>query len=343
MGYVSGSNAYLYQDTALLTAIPFEHYHFVQWSDGDTTNPRQMVVYSDTIQTAIFAPDTYHIDVLSNNNIQGSAIGSGNYTYGTPISVSATANTGYHFTNWSNDNTSNSCVLYLTCDSIITAFFDRNQYTLTIQSNNTNYGSVEGSGQYSYQDTAILTASAIEHYHFVHWSDGNTDNPRQYIVTDNITLTATFTIDTHIVSISTNNIAYGGVEGGGDYAYGTPCTVSATAYTGYHFSQWSNGITANPYTFAVLQDTELKAIFEQDGTQGLSEVIEETDYYVYSRNGRLFVESKGKDNIMLFDVNGRIIARKQESGVSICYEVSSSGVYLVKVGNHPSRKIVVIK
>lgn len=259
------------------------------------------------------------------------------------VVLATLTDTHYHFSHWSNGNIANPDTLYLARDSTVTAIFERNQYIVSAYGNDTTMGYVSGSNVYLYQDTALLTAIPFEHYHFVHWSDGNTDNPRQYVVTDNITLTATFAIDTHVVSVSTNNIAYGGVDGGGNFAYGTPCTVSATAYTGYHFSQWSNGITANPYTFAVLQDTELIAIFEQDGTQGISNVIEDTDYLVYSRNGRIFIESEEMINVQLFDVNGRIIARKQESDVSICLEVPSSGVYLVKVGNHPTRKIVVIK
>lgn len=342
MGYVEGGDTYLYQDTVQLIAVPMEYFHFVQWSDGNIDNPRQWVVVTDTQFTAFFEADTFQLNVISNNNMQGNVSGSGTFPYGIPVTISATANTGYHFTHWSNRNTNNPDTLYLISDSTITAFFERNQYTLTVQSNNTSFGEVEGGGSYLYQDTALLIATANDTYHFVRWNDGNTDNPRQYIVTGNATLTATFAIDTFHVNVASNNIVYGGVSGEGDYQYGTPATVTATAYTGYHFSQWSNGITANPYTFAVLQDTELTAIFVEDGTQGIDN-IESSDVHVYLHNGKIVVSGVDKESIYLYDIYGRLLTTKQAEYSQSLLDIPSSGIYLVKVGNHPAKKIVVIK
>ena len=340
MGYVEGGDNYLYQDTAQLIAVPMEYHHFVQWSDGNIDNPRQWVVVADTQFTAFFEADTFQLNAISNNNMQGIVSGSGTFPYGIPVTISATANTGYHFTHWSNGNTNNPDTLYLISDSTITAFFERNQYTLTVQSNNTSFGEVEGGGSYLYQDTALLIATANDTYHFVRWNDGNTDNPRQYIVTGNATLTATFAIDTFHVNVASNNIAYGGVSGEGDYQYGTPATVTATAYTGYHFSQWSNGITANPYTFAVLQDTELTAVFVEDGTQGIDN-IESSDVHVYLHNGKIVVSGVDKESIYLYDIYGRLLTIKQAEYSQSLLDIPSSGLYLVKVGNHPAKKIVV--
>lgn len=342
MGYVEGGDAYLYQDTALLLAVPMEYYHFVQWSDGNIDNPRQWVVVTDTLFTAIFEADTFQLNIVSNNSTQGVVNGSGMFSYGIPVIISATANTGYHFTHWSNGNTTNPDTLYLVSDSTITAFFERNQYTLTVQSNNTSFGNVEGGGSYLYQDTAQLTANANETYHFVHWSDGNTDNPRNYIVTGNATITATFAIDTFHVSVVSNNIAYGGVSGEGDYQYGTPATVTATAYTGYHFSQWSNGITANPYTFAVLQDSELTAFFVEDGIQGIDDNVELDNVQIYIQNGQVII--LGSDEyVYLYDISGRLLSTKQSEEPQIQFDIPTSGAYLIKVGNHPARKIVIVK
>ena len=53
-GTVTGGGLYNYGDTAILTATPYEDYLFTQWSDGDTTNPRSLVVTGDTLLMAIF-------------------------------------------------------------------------------------------------------------------------------------------------------------------------------------------------------------------------------------------------------------------------------------------------
>lgn len=68
----------------------------------------------------------------------------------------------------------------------------------------------------------------------------------------------------------------GTVTGGGSFAPGASCTVTATAATGYTFRAWlKNGTsqvvsTANPYTFNVQEQTDLIAAFDVDaGHEGL--------------------------------------------------------------------------
>ena len=56
----------------------------------------------------------------------------------------------------------------------------------------------------------------------------------------------------------------GTVTGDGLVNEGVSHTVTATPKSGYHFLRWSNGVTKNPYTFVVTQDTVLYALFEAD-------------------------------------------------------------------------------
>ena len=72
MGTVSGGGEYLDSSVVTLTAIPFDGYEFLHWDDGDTTNPRQVLVTSDTAFTALFRAieDTVGIDDLSILNSQ---------------------------------------------------------------------------------------------------------------------------------------------------------------------------------------------------------------------------------------------------------------------------------
>ena len=55
-GTVTGGGLYNHGDTATLVAMPRTGHLFSQWDDGDTTNPRNVVVTSDTSLTAIFLP-----------------------------------------------------------------------------------------------------------------------------------------------------------------------------------------------------------------------------------------------------------------------------------------------
>jgi|GEM_PF-592061 len=96
--------------------------------------------------------------------------------------------------------------------------------------------------------TAQVTATPDTGYHFVNWSDGRTDNPRQDTnVTADITVTATFAVDsvTHtvrflagaggqIVGATPQTVAHGGATS----------AVTATASYQFVFVRWDDGDTA---------------------------------------------------------------------------------------------------
>ena len=56
--------------------------------------------------------------------------------------------------------------------------------------------------------------------------------------------------------------AGGSVSGGGSYVRGEEVTLTATPDEGYHFVEWSDGTTDNPYLWTVDGDKELSAVFE---------------------------------------------------------------------------------
>ena len=268
-GNVSGSGSYNYLSEQTISANANYGYHFDHWNDGNTDNPRTVTVTGDATYTAYFALNQYTITVNCNNTSQGYVSGGGSYDYLSERTLTATAFYGYHFAHWNDGNTSSQRTITLTQDTTFTAFFEVNQYSLTLYSNDESLGTVSGGGIFNYLDTAIISASVIApHHHFVRWSDGYTDNPRRCVITGNKTLYATFAIDEHTVSVAVDDIAHGSVQASGTtFNYGCPCTVTATAYSGYTFSGWSNGMTDNPYTFAVLNDVDLIAYFVPTGSQ----------------------------------------------------------------------------
>ena len=56
-GSISGNSSAEYLDEVTLTAVPDYGYHFTQWSDGNTDNPRVFQITKDTTFTAKFAYD----------------------------------------------------------------------------------------------------------------------------------------------------------------------------------------------------------------------------------------------------------------------------------------------
>ena len=69
------------------------------------------------------------------------------------------------------------------------------KYTLTVTSADTQMGSVTGGGEYEAGTQATVTAVANSGYQFKQWSDGNTSATRSVTVNSNLTLTATFEVE----------------------------------------------------------------------------------------------------------------------------------------------------
>lgn len=160
--------------------------------------------------------------------------------------------------------------------------FTRIPYTITATSADPTRGMVTGGGSYFYDSTVTLTATPMPHYEFLYWGiirDGDTIiidneeleeegfniNPLQFPVQRDMSLVAFFGPESYTVTVAPNNVLFGSVEGGGTFEYLQPVTVSANAYSGYHFQMWSNGSTYNPYTFPASENLDLVAIFIADG------------------------------------------------------------------------------
>ena len=183
-----GSLWYENNAEATIKATPAANYHFTRWSDNINTNPRNIVISSDTTLTAYFAIDTHEITAGKTNG--GTITGAGTYNYGEEIKLTAVPNDGYHFEKWSDGNTHNPRTIEVSEDMTLSAVFALTEYTITVNAENGNVTGHEGILLYGTEVT--FSAKADDGYVFVRWSDDNTDNPRTITVTDNLTLTAVF-------------------------------------------------------------------------------------------------------------------------------------------------------
>ena len=98
-------------------------------------------------------------------------------------------------------------------------------------------------------------------------------------------------ITKYVVWVEPNDYNAGSTNGDAYVAEGTSHTAIATPKSGYHFLRWSNGVTENPYTFVVTQDTVLYALFEAD------EVINYYDITVVSADETMGTVSGGGTHI----------------------------------------------
>ena len=186
------SGYYRYQDTAFIKAIPNEGYHFTQWSDGNTDNPRIIELTQDTTFTAEFAKNTYTISTTSANPEWGTTAGDTTALYLDEVEISAIPNYGYHFVRWNDGNTSNPRTVTVTTNETFTATFAKDIYSIT---KNAEHGSISGNSSAEYLNFVTLTVTPDYGYHFTQWSDGLKDNPRIFRITKDTAFTAEFAYD----------------------------------------------------------------------------------------------------------------------------------------------------
>ena len=195
LGEAYGSGTYPAGSSVEISAYPTAYAHFVKWDDGNTENPRTVVVNSDMEFVAEFAAtQNYTITVESADPERGQAFGSGTYREGTEVQIAAVAFGGYMFEKWQDGNTQNPRTIIVNGDATYTAHFVENSvvtYTITLISN-TNEGTVSGGGTYLSGATATIQAFPNPGYVFSKWSDENTDNPRTITVNSDLTLAAFF-------------------------------------------------------------------------------------------------------------------------------------------------------
>ena len=148
-GTVSGGGIFNYGTTISLEATPNTGYVFAHWGDGETANPRTVLVEGDTTYTALFEALEYEITTIAQPAEGGTVIGGGVYPYGTEVTLTARPNDNYEFVCWSDGIVSNPRYITVTQDASYTALFSSQgpqNYTITVLANEPELGTVEGSG-----------------------------------------------------------------------------------------------------------------------------------------------------------------------------------------------------
>lgn len=271
-GTVTGSGSYAYGSTATLTATPASGYEFQGWSDGSTANPHQVTVTENATYTATFTPvgaTYYTVSAVVSPAGSGTVSGTGVFAAGSTTTLRANANEGYTFKRWNDNSTMNPRQVTVNNNMSFTAFFEAQQYTITVNASPAAGGTVSGGGNYAYGATATLRATPNANYTFTQWADGVVQNPRTVTVTENATYTAVFSTaggETYTLTLTVNDPSLGTVMGGGSYPAGTPVQIAAYPNAGAEFVKWSDGSTRNPRVVRLDSDMTLEAEFESAAT-----------------------------------------------------------------------------
>lgn len=180
-------------------------YAFAGWFDtsassGGTQLTTTTKVTSNKIWYARWTSTYKNYTVTWDGNGGTPSKSSSSFHYNDALGTLPTATrTGYTFKGWSTSDSGSvnvSTTTKVTGNVTYYAVWQINSYTLTVTAG--TGGTVSGGGTYNYGATATLKATASSGYHFVKWSDGNTNASRTVTVTGNATYTATFEQDPYL-------------------------------------------------------------------------------------------------------------------------------------------------
>lgn len=322
--------------------------YYAQWT----------TLFNDYIET----PAGYSISVSSSNDSWGTAEVIQAPTCSENAMIGATAACGYYFVRWSDGNTDNPRTMSLTEDTYLVAEF-ASSYNLpdTVFVHDTtiinNY----------LHDTTYLpiylydTVPVVEYLHdtiFLPQYIHDTTIVNNYLH-DSIYL-PTYIHDTTFLPIhDTTYITLHDTTIVNHYLLDTiylPQYIHDTTYvtlTDTVTNTVYDTITNNIYDTTVVYNTDTlwlhDTVFVHDTIYihdtivvGMDEV-DAINAKIYTSNGQIVVDGAESNTVWLYDVNGRILAIKQNEYAPLFFDVPSSGSYLVKIGNHPARKVVVIR
>lgn len=271
-GTVAGGGTYPEGTEITLAATANTGYIFSQWQDGNTENPRQVIVNGDETYTAYFTTGggvtMYTVTVVSENPLLGSVTGGGTFPEGAVTQISATPSPSARFVSWDDGNTDNPRTITVTGDVTYTAKFEALQnYTITVVSANPTMGSATGGGTFMEGTVINISATPLMGYYFIGWDDGNADNPRSITVTQDATYIAQFAstpVQTFTLTVLCNS-AEGSTVGSGTYTAGSTATIAAIPNSGFMFDKWNDDNTDNPRQVVVNSDMTFLAFFKGTG------------------------------------------------------------------------------
>ena len=294
------THSYSMEHGALLTlqAQPDSGFVFQQWADGNTDNPRVVLVESDITYEAHYTalpaeevtpptPATMHTVVVKGDE-QCATTQSYSIEHGALLTLQAQPDSGFVFKQWADGNTDNPRVVTVETDITYEAHYTAlpaeevtpptpaTMHTVVVKGDE----HCTTTQSYSIEHGARLTLQAQPDSGFVfkQWADGNTDNPRVVTVESDITYEAHYTaLPAEEVTPPTPATMHTVVVKGDEHCattqsysieHGALLTLQAQPDSGFVFKQWADGNTDNPRVVTVETDITYEAHYTALPTEG---------------------------------------------------------------------------
>ncbi|MBO4740730.1 MAG: leucine-rich repeat domain-containing protein [Bacteroidales bacterium] len=118
-----------------------------------------------------------------------------------------------------------------------------------------------------------------------------------------------------------------------------PAQFTAVPRSGCTFTHWSDGDTNSTRSMYITSDTDLTAFFS--GTSGINHAEYDGGAIQYSE-GTIVINTLRPQHIMISDALGRVLFSGKCDGY-MPFKTKNKGLYFVKIGDSPARKIVIDK
>ena len=279
-GTVSGEGSYTEGDNATLSATANVGYLFEGWFESgvlqSTENPYVFPVTADiTLEARFTTAPTYTVTLDADPAAAGVVTGEGSFAQGTPVTVVATANTGYRFMHWVDatdavQSNEREYTFGIAADISLTAKFEPiPTYVVTVSANPANAGTVSGGGTY-YEGTEVNIEATPQPggYTFKEWlvngiSASTEPSYKLPPLTADVACEAIFEAPHYSITVHDDgNGTATGFDPASTYPAGSIMPLTASPNSGFLFKCWkdANGKiigTDSTYKFRLTQNTEL--------------------------------------------------------------------------------------
>ena len=202
----------------------------------------------------------------------GTVTGAGAFDEGTNAPITATADEGFRFINWTGegvaDPMASSTTVAVTQARNLTANFSR-IWNLTLVAEPEAGGMVTGAEPFVHGSAAVIVATANEGYRFTGWTGDGVADPSEAVTT--VSMTQARTISANFVKVwELALIAYpetgGTVTGAGTFDAGATVAITAAPTDGFRFIKWiGEGVEdslALTTTVVMVAERQISAHFE---------------------------------------------------------------------------------
>lgn len=222
-------------------------------------------------------------------------------------------------------------------------------YTLSAKSADNTMGVVKSDSVLFGDKPTTITAVPAKGYHFVKWSDGNTDNPRQFSSAKDAMITATFAAHTKVVdeAVAATTTSTGLTEGShcafcNEVIVAQEVIPMITDNGQNNENQNNSGRHPNipatdPISAIINQIDNIHNIIHSVITDVEEEAVNEVNVHAFDNT--IIVENADAE-IFIYDAMGRLVCRSNEKLVRTELQTNSTGVYIVKVGKVAKRVVV---